>query len=118
MVSAEDGPHISNVTDAVAWWHAHRSSYPQLSRIALDYLTIPATSVDVERLFSRGRLLLSHVRSHLSAQSTRALLCLGSWSSLNLVKTEDVIKVSNMSDDKGEEEELEDGWDRIDIMFQ
>jgi len=34
------------------------------------------------------------------------------------VKTEDVIKVSNMSDVKGEEEEFEDGWDRIDIMDQ
>ncbi|KAJ7933627.1 hypothetical protein B0H13DRAFT_1592206, partial [Mycena leptocephala] len=35
-----------------------------------------ATSVDVERVFSRGRLLLSHVWNRLSAQSTRALMCL------------------------------------------
>ncbi|KAG2098241.1 uncharacterized protein F5147DRAFT_583163, partial [Suillus discolor] len=61
-----------------------------------------------------GRLLLSHVCSRLSAQSTRALLCLGAWSHLNLVKTEDVLKVTTLPDIKGDtEEELEDGWDRI-----
>jgi len=29
-----------------------------------------ATSVDVERIFSHGRLLLSHVRNRLTAQTT------------------------------------------------
>lgn len=74
-----------------------------------------ATSIDVERLFSRGRLLLSHVRSRLSAQSTRALLCLGFWSKLNLVKPEDVSKVMVLPDLRGEEEEMDDGWDKIDV---
>ena len=41
-------------------------------------LTIPtATSVDVECVFSKGRIVLSHVRNGLSVQSTCALLCLG-----------------------------------------
>ncbi|KIK80120.1 hypothetical protein PAXRUDRAFT_37499, partial [Paxillus rubicundulus Ve08.2h10] len=88
--------------------------YPHLSRMALDYLTIPATSVDVECLFSRGRLLLSHVRPRLSAQSIWALLCLGMWSELKLIKTEDVMKVSALPDVEGDEEEVfEDGWDKI-----
>lgn len=124
---------IEDVRDAVAWWHAHQAVYPRLSRMALDYLTIPgkyhppsplqviliyfvlATSVDVERLFSCGRLLLSHVRSRLTAQSTRALLCLGYWSRLNLVKTDDVVKVSLLPD-IADEQELEDGWDRIEVI--
>jgi hypothetical protein len=72
-----------------------------------------ATSVDVERLFSRGRLLLSHVRSRLTAQSTRALLCLGLWSQLNLIKNEDVLKVTSLPDVKVDEEELDEGWDHI-----
>lgn len=46
-------------------------------------------------------------------QLTRALLCLGYWSHLNLVKTEDVMSVSMLADVEGEELELEDGWDRI-----
>ena len=29
------------VTDVLLWWHEHRATFPQLSRMALDYLTIP-----------------------------------------------------------------------------
>ena len=57
-----------------------------------------ATSVDIECLFSRGRLLLSHTHSRLSVASTWALLCLGSWSLLGLVQDEDVETVSQMND--------------------
>ena len=49
-----------------------------------------ATSVDVERLFSCGQLVLSHTYSRLSVASTHALLCLGSWSLAGLVRNEDV----------------------------
>lgn len=120
---------VEHVTDAITWWHERRHIYPSLSRMAVDYLTIPgkiflsscilltryrilATSVDVERLFSRGRLLLSHIRSRLSVQSTRALLCLGVWSKLNLVKNDDVKKVVEQPE-VGEHDTLEGGWDLI-----
>lgn len=73
-----------------------------------------ATSVDVERVFSRGRVLLSHLRSRLSAQSTRALLCLGNWSVHGYIKDSDLKVATEMDDVQGEEEEeMEDGWDRI-----
>jgi hypothetical protein len=72
-----------------------------------------ATSVDVERTFSRGRLLLSHTRSRLSTQTTRALLCLGPWSLLNMVKDSDVKIVAQMDDLEGDEGELDEGWDAI-----
>ena len=79
----------------------------------------PATSVDVECIFSHGRLLLSHVRSRLSAQSTQALLCLGSWSLAGMVKDEDVSKVAVMADVEGDDElELEEGWDTIKKSFK
>lgn len=32
---------IEDVSDPIAWWHGHRKTYPRLSRMALDYLTIP-----------------------------------------------------------------------------
>jgi hypothetical protein len=84
-------------------------------------LTLPiATSVDVERLFSRGRLILSHVRNRLSAQSTRALLCVGLWSKLGLVESEDIIpsRVSKLPDVIGKEEAMDEGWDRINIHVE
>jgi hypothetical protein len=69
--------------------------------------------VDVERLFSQGQLLLSHVRSRLTAQSTCALLCLGLWSKLNLIKNKDVLKMTSLPDVKDDEEELDEGWDHV-----
>jgi len=30
--------------DAIKWWLDHRSMFPRLSRMAIDYLTIPGTS--------------------------------------------------------------------------
>ncbi|KIL63966.1 hypothetical protein M378DRAFT_79034, partial [Amanita muscaria Koide BX008] len=110
---------VEDITNPIAWWLERRSLYPRLSRMALDYLTIPATSVDVERLFSRGRILLSHLRNRMSAQTTRALLCLGDWSLLDLIKNEDVRKVVELEDVHGHEEEddieLPDGWDSISL---
>lgn len=34
---------FNNVKDVVQWWHDHRGTYPCLSRMALDHLTIPGT---------------------------------------------------------------------------
>jgi len=41
---------------------------------------------------------LSHTCSRLSVTSTRALLCLGNWSLLGLVRDEDVEAVARMDD--------------------
>ena len=70
------------------------------------------TSVDVERLFSWGQLLLSHVCSRLSVKSTQVLLCLGTWSELQLVKDEDVKKVTELPD-VAEDVELKNCWDSL-----
>ena len=75
--------------------------------------TFTATSTDVERVFSQGRLLLSHVRNRLSSQSIRALMCLGNWSLLGLVKDKDITAVTALAEIEGDEEELEEGWDSI-----
>lgn len=71
--------------------------------------------MDVERVFSQGRLLLSHIRSRLSVQSTRALMCLGVWSLLGYVRDSDVKAVVVLPEFQADEEEgeLNVGWDRI-----
>lgn len=118
------------VHDALLWWVEKRVEFPRLSRMALNYLSIPgktinlcscaeaqhipATSVDVERVFSKGRLVLSHVRNRLSVQSTRALMCLGNWSKLGLVIDKDVLQVAKLPDvPEGVEEKLDVGWDSV-----
>ena len=69
----------------------------------------------MERLFSRGRLLLTNVHSRLSVQSTRALLCLGYWSLLGLIRSEDIESITKLLDVQGDEEELKEGWDSLSV---
>ena len=75
-----------------------------------------AMSVDIERVFSKGRILLSHVRNRLSVQSTRALLCLGAWSLMGFICSSDVLPVTKMPEE-GEEDDKDvvEGWDHINI---
>ncbi|GBC53601.2 ribonuclease H-like protein [Rhizophagus irregularis DAOM 181602=DAOM 197198] len=41
-------------TDILMWWKLHEIEYPNLSKMARDYLSIPATSAPMERIFSGG----------------------------------------------------------------
>lgn len=81
---------LEHVVDILMWWTEQKGMYPCLSRMALDYLSIPATSTDVERVFSKGRILLSHIHNRLSVQLTHALMCLGEWSCHGFVRDDDV----------------------------
>jgi hypothetical protein len=119
---------VEEVRDAVMWWAERKAMYPALWRMALDYLTTPgkqkyssvrlfltvsaATSIDVEQLFSRGHLVLSHTRSQLATQTTHAILCLGAWSKMGLVKDMGVLAVAKMKEVEGEDK-LHEGWDAI-----
>ncbi|THH29942.1 hypothetical protein EUX98_g4230 [Antrodiella citrinella] len=47
---------------ALKWWYDRRKVYPCLSRMARDFLSIPATSVDVERIFSKDEDVLKAVK--------------------------------------------------------
>jgi hypothetical protein len=94
--------------------------YATISKISMLHFAT-ATSVPVERVFSRGQILLSHIRNRLSPQTTRALMCLGDWSLLGLVKDSDVLAVAALPDAdivEGDDEndiELEAGWDSINL---
>lgn len=113
------------------WWVQHRDMYPCLSRMALDYLSVPcksfllityhflnamiATSVDVERVFSKGRLSISYLRNRLSVQTTRALLCLNVWINKGFLLDKEMVgwiqgQAVVMSED---EDDVAEGWDTI-----
>ena len=75
---------------------------------------ILATSVDVEQVFSQGRLLLSHIRSHLSMQSIHALMCLGVWSKLSFTDVKAAVLTLPELNEDDDENELNIDWDSID----
>ena len=110
--------------DPLRWWHEQRDIYPRLSRMAADYLSLPggfvnhcfhdlmypaATSVDVERFFSRGRQLLSYERNRLAPVSVHAILCVGLWSLRGWVRDDDIKPVASQVVQAHEEDER-DEW--------
>ena len=82
-----------------------------------DLFILLATSVDVKCVFSEGRILLSHLWSRLSVQSTWALMCLGEWNCLGYIKHEDIKEV--VAQPKvpvnEREDQLAKGWDCISV---
>ena len=67
----------------------------------------------MDQVFSRGRLLLSHVRNGLSVQSTCTSMCLGAWSRIGLAKDDDVMEAVRLPEVNGVEVELDRDWDKI-----
>ncbi|EIN05707.1 hypothetical protein PUNSTDRAFT_73901 [Punctularia strigosozonata HHB-11173 SS5] len=57
----------------------NQHTFPVLSRMARDYLAIPATSVSVERVFSKSRHICSDLRSSLQAETIKKALLTKVW---------------------------------------
>ncbi|PPQ97651.1 hypothetical protein CVT26_002435 [Gymnopilus dilepis] len=104
---------VEDVKDALMWWFERSEAFPLLSHLLL-LIVLEATTVGVERVFSQGRLVLPHVRNRLNFQTTRSLMCIGTWSLLGLVKYKDVKSVFG-DDVEGPEDELPTGWDAITV---
>jgi hypothetical protein len=54
------------------WWKLHSDNYPTLSRLARDYLAIPASSVPSESTFSIAKHTISTVRNRIEEETARA----------------------------------------------
>jgi hypothetical protein len=65
--------------DPILWWVARKNAYPNLWRMALDLLGIPATSTPSERLFSRAGEIFTSCRKCLHGDTAQALLNIGTW---------------------------------------
>ena len=67
--------------DPREWWQetTQRKVYPNLSRIALDLLSIPAMSAEVERLFSSCKITITDRRNRIGIEAVEAIECLKSW---------------------------------------
>merc|ERR1712110_786558 len=61
--------------DLISFWSAHEGSWPNLSRLACRYHTIPASSAPSERAFSQCNRVLSGERNQLTEENAK-MLCL------------------------------------------
>ncbi|KIJ35192.1 hypothetical protein M422DRAFT_181059, partial [Sphaerobolus stellatus SS14] len=86
-------PPDTTCADPITYWNARLASGSQLARMGLDILSIPATSVDVERAFSCGRLMVSHLCHILNDTTTRNGTVLGSWAMMpGLIPEAELVK--------------------------
>lgn len=74
---AEKGSDAAN--NPIKYWVEQRNRYPQLSQLALDVLSIPASSCDCERMFSELGDLLQPRRRGISAKLLAAIQCVRRW---------------------------------------
>ncbi|KAE8262781.1 hypothetical protein A4X09_0g7388 [Tilletia walkeri] len=77
-IAASGGKNL----DPLAWWWAeHRRGNERLglTRLALDVFSCPATSVDVERLFSKAGQHITPLRHRLKALKLQQLVTVGAW---------------------------------------
>jgi hypothetical protein len=63
----------------ISYWISLRSKYLNLARMAIDVLTIPASSCECERLFSELGDLLEPRRRKIGSQLLAAIQCIRSW---------------------------------------
>ena len=82
---------------ACSWWLEERQQrlYPNLSKMALDILTIPAMSAAPERLFSSANITISDRRNRLHSDTTEAIECLKSWRKIQTIKLESGLEVGS-----------------------
>jgi hypothetical protein len=66
------------------WWllPEQQRDYPNLSKMALDILSIPAMSASIERLFSSANITVSDRRNRLTADTIEMIESLKSWQKL------------------------------------
>ena len=62
--------------DSFAWWATNRAQYPILYKMAMKYLSIPATSVPSERLFSDANNLVTPQRTRLDSSIINKIMFL------------------------------------------
>jgi hypothetical protein len=63
----------------IRYWIGLRDRYPNLSRMAIDVLSIPASSCECERMFSELGDLLEPRRRQISRQLLAAIQCVRRW---------------------------------------
>ena len=64
----------------ILWWdEVGQKLYPTLYVIALDYLSIPATSCECERAFNSGRRTVNDDRNRLAGATIEALQLQKNW---------------------------------------
>jgi hypothetical protein len=61
------------------WWKFNQHKYPALAKLARDFLSIPASSVESESAFSTSGRIVTDVRNSLHPDTAQAVILTQSW---------------------------------------
>ncbi|KAM5528342.1 hypothetical protein FOXYSP1_19611 [Fusarium oxysporum f. sp. phaseoli] len=104
-----------SINDPLAYWHEKRFKYLNLSRMALDFLTIQPMSAECERFFSAAGRMVNPLRHQLEAQIIGMCQVLRSWLRAGIIHELDPFFISvdeekvNLELAQMSDEQLE-GW--------
>ncbi|XP_027171785.1 zinc finger BED domain-containing protein RICESLEEPER 2-like [Coffea eugenioides] len=65
--------------DVLAWWKGERLRFPILSRMIVDILSVPITTVPSESTFNAGGRVIDDQRASMSVETVQMLLCGNDW---------------------------------------
>ena len=68
---------LTEQIDIYDWWQLNKHRYPHLYKLTLKYLSIPATSVPSERVFSKAGEIKSDLRSRIKADNLNSIIFFG-----------------------------------------
>ena len=93
-------PAITIDTPALYWWlqQQQRTSYPQLSKMAIDTLSAVPMSAESERVFSAARRTIPWTRARLEGAIIEQLECLKHWQKSGLISDNYVMATAGDSD--------------------
>ncbi|KAJ8337338.1 hypothetical protein SKAU_G00385580 [Synaphobranchus kaupii] len=71
-----DAIQDTDIDDALVFWTKNHDRFPQLHMLALKALSVPASSAPVERVFSRGGIIMRPHRARLGHKMLQSLIFL------------------------------------------
>jgi hypothetical protein len=63
----------------INWWHEHKRTYPVLSILSKDVLSIPVSTISSESAFSLTGRIIEERRRRLSPETVEMLSCIKDW---------------------------------------
>ena len=98
--AAERG--TEHADNPIKYWVSMRDCYPSLSKLALNVLSIPASSCECEHLFSELGDLLEPRQRRLGPQLLAAIQCVRLWQRAGLGGDNEVVEEEAADDDNME----------------
>jgi hypothetical protein len=71
--------HLSDDFNILDWWHQHKLTYPVLSIMAKDILTVPVSTISSESTFSMTGRIIEERRRKLRPDMVEMLTCIKDW---------------------------------------